>query len=351
METEGGRTDHSVEDSLFERGYEFEFCQAVRLLLRMYPDREPVGHSVSPAREVVRFRSRQSLAFPASTVHQLERPENGSAPAMEVAFLGLTGPQGTLPLSYTEHIIEWKAKQDTAPAAFFDIFNHRLIGLFYRAWEKHHFAIAYERQKTSPATARQESLTTYLFDLIGMGTKGLQNRLHIQDEVLLLYAGLIAQRPHSASALAGILRDYFRVDVEIEQFHGKWFSLSEDVLSYLAPEGPHNELGFGAVAGDALWNAQARFRVCVGPLSYVRFQAFLPGGRALAVLTELVQYFIGPALEFDIQLVLMAREVPPCLATDEGERAPMLGLSSWLDRESITYNAREVILEGTRKAA
>jgi type VI secretion system protein ImpH len=194
-------------------------------------------------------------------------------------------------------------------------------------------------------------LTAYLFDLIGMGTKGLQNRLRVQDEVLLLYAGLIAQRPHSASALAGILRDYFPVDVEIEQLHGKWFPLAEDVLSYLSPEGPHNEIGFGAVAGDALWNAQARFRVCVGPLNYSRFQAFLPGTRALAAFTELVQYFVGPALEFDIQLILMAKEVPPYLVTDEGERAPMLGLSSWLDRKSITYDAREVILEGTRKAA
>jgi type VI secretion system protein ImpH len=135
METESGRTDHSLEDSLFERGYEFDFFQAVRLLQRIFPDRDPVGHSVSPAKEVVPFRSRQSLAFPASTVHQLERPENGSTPAMEVSFLGLTGPQGTLPMSYTELIIQRRAKQDTASAAFFDIFNHRLTGLFYRPWE------------------------------------------------------------------------------------------------------------------------------------------------------------------------------------------------------------------------
>jgi len=270
---------------------------------------------------------------------------------MTVAFLGLTGPQGTLPHSYTEEIIARTAKKDLASAAFLDIFDHRLISLFFRAWEKHHFFISFERERTSTKPAPEESFTDYLFDLIGMGTDGLRNRMRIRDEALLLYAGLIAQRPHSASALAGILRDYFRVPVEIEQFRGKWFPLAEDVLPYLDCEGEHNMLGMGAVAGDAIWNPQARFRVRLGPLTFARFRAFLPGGTALEELRQIVQFLVGSALEFDVQLILVATEVPECLATDEGNRAPLLGLSSWLDRTSVPYDARDVILEGTRNAA
>ena len=40
--------------------------------------------------------------------------------------------------------------------------------------------------------ALPDSFTRNLFDLIGMGTAGLRGRLHLCDESLLLYAGLIA---------------------------------------------------------------------------------------------------------------------------------------------------------------
>lgn len=350
MEAESRRTDHSVEEHLFERGCEFRFFEAVRLLLRMLPDREQVGRGVAPGLEAVRFRSHQSLSFPPSEIHAVER-RDGEAPAMTVAFLGLTGPQGTLPHSYAEEILARSAKKQNAPAAFFDLFNHRLISLFYRAWEKHRLAVSWEQEQTRGSARPGEGFTAYLFDLIGMGTAGLRDRMRVRDQALLLYGGLIGQRPHSASALAGMLRDYFEVAVEVEQFRGKWFPLADDTLSYLAPEGSHNELGVGAVAGDAIWNPQARFRVVVGPLTYARFEAFLPGGEALEALRELVRFFAGPALEFDIQLVLLASEVPPCLATDEAGRPPMLGLSSWLDREHIPDDANDVILEGAREAA
>jgi len=35
--------------------------------------------------------------------------------------------------------------RDTAPREFLDIFNHRMVSLFYQAWEKFRFTVAYER--------------------------------------------------------------------------------------------------------------------------------------------------------------------------------------------------------------
>ena len=40
------------------------FFQAVRLLERLLPDRAPVGGDAPPSREVVRFLTKLSLAFP-----------------------------------------------------------------------------------------------------------------------------------------------------------------------------------------------------------------------------------------------------------------------------------------------
>jgi type VI secretion system protein ImpH len=45
------RTDPSVEEALFDRGYEFDFFQAVRLLSRIFPRRRDVGAAAKPGEE------------------------------------------------------------------------------------------------------------------------------------------------------------------------------------------------------------------------------------------------------------------------------------------------------------
>ena len=342
MAAPGGRADPSLEEALFDRGYEFEFFQAVRLLARLFPFRRAVGGTAKPAEEIVRFGARLSMAFPASAVHDIERVPDSPDPArMTVAFLGLTGTQGILPFFYTEYMIARKAAKDDTLAAFLDLFNHRFLSLFYRAWEKHHPPILYER---SAASGRQpDRFTQNLFDLIGMGTHGLRGRMGLRDESLLRYAGLIAQRPHSASAVRGILRDYFRVPVEIDQCLGSWYDLEDSDRSYLSAELERSQLGVGAFIGEQVWDQQARFRIRVGPVSLERFIDFLPGSRTLARLTEFTRFLAGQAWAFDVQIFLRAAEVPYCRLSDEGFDAPRLGWMGWLKTEEFRADAGDAV--------
>jgi type VI secretion system protein ImpH len=336
------RTDPSLEEVLFERSYEFEFFQAVRLLARLSRGRKAVGGTAKPKEECVRFGAHVSMAFPASAVHEIEQIPDSDAPArMKVAFLGLTGIQGVLPLCYTDWMIERQYAKDDTLAAFFDLFNHRLLSLFYRAWEKHRPPVLYELgafRKQQP-----DPFTYSLFDLIGMGTGGLRGRLNIEDESLLLYAGLIAQRPHSASALRGILRDYFSVAVEVDQCIGDWYELEEDDRCYLSTELERNQLEVGAFLGDAVWNQQGRFRIRVGPLAFDRFREFLPDGRAMVKLVQLTRYLVGQAMAFDVQVFLRAGEVPYCRLSDEGADAPRLGWMGWLKTKAFATNPGDAI--------
>lgn len=344
MGASGRRTGPSLEELLFQHGHDFGFFQAVRLLNQISPHRQQVGGEAMPSSEIVRFCSHLSMSFPPGAIQRIDRSPDGDGPAtMTVNFMGLTGPQGVLPAHYTELLVAREAEKDNALSAFLDIFNHRLISLFYRAWKKHHFVIGYERAARSGA--QDDKFTQYLFDLIGMGTPGLRGRLGIRDQVLLSYAGLIVHRPHSASALGGILRDYFGEPVEIDQFRGRWFPLDEPSRSFLRQDGVHNQLGVGAIAGDAVWNQQARFRVQVGPISLARFVEFLPGGKAFAELVELTRYFVGLALEFDIQLILKATEVPSCRLTDEGADAPRLGWLGWLKTQEFREDAHQAVFD------
>jgi type VI secretion system protein ImpH len=326
-------TDPPLEKQLFDEGYCFEFFQAVRLLGLLYPEREPLGGPLLSS-EAVRFHAHQSLNFPPSEIHTIDRPSDSDSPAnMTGAFLGLTGPVGVLPVPYTELLLERRKAKDHALADFLDLFNHRLISLFYRAWEKHRLFVAFERNPLD--TGQGASFTHYLFDLIGMGTAGLRGRLEVPDQALLIYAGLLAQSPRSACALEAMLSDYFGVPVRVEQFLGKWFSLERMHLSYLDREGLHNQLGLGAIAGDAVWNHQASFRVWVGPLPLDRFRSFLPGEKGFCELIELSRFFTDRTFDFDIRLILRAGEVPWFQLTDEGSDAPRLGLVSWLKTETF----------------
>jgi type VI secretion system protein ImpH len=338
MATQGGRTDTPLVKTLMDEAYRFDFFQAVRLIERIYPHRLPVGRGGDPSREAVRFRTRVSLNFPPSQIHQITGNVAGSEdqPAqMVVAFMGLTGPLGVLPHPYTELLLERTRYQDNALWEFLDLFNHRMISLFYRVWEKHRFAVAYER-------GDHDRFTEYLFDLIGLGTPGLRNRLGVPDEGLLYYGGLVAQRPHSSSASAAMLSDYFGVTANIEQFSGQWLSLDEESLTRLGER--NNELGVNTIAGARVWDNQSKFRLKFGPLTLSQFTAFLPVGSAFGAATRLMRLMAGEEFDFDVQLVLKAKEVPGTVMSTRAKRRSMLGWTTWLKTREFVKDDSQVVL-------
>lgn len=315
--------DADIGDRLLSEPYRFEFFQAVRLLERVYPGRKPVGRHADPGEEVVRFGAHNSLSFPPSEVFDIRPPSDDEVARqarMTVTFMGLTGPLGTLPRHYTTMLSEPGRKREVAALGeFFDIFTHRFVSLFYRAWEKYRFPVAYER-------GQGDEFSTYLYCLIGLGTAGLRGRLDFTDEVLLYYAGLLAQRPRSATALEAILGDYFGVPVRVEQFTGQTFLMNPNALTSLG--GFNTQLGVSTVLWQEVFDPQARFRVVVGPLDFPTFQTFLPSGKAYTEMVEITRFFAGDDLGFEVQPLLQRDAVPWCaLGTDQGLR---LGWSMWM---------------------
>jgi type VI secretion system protein ImpH len=330
-----------LETSLFGDGYKFDFLQVVRLLAQESERRRP-GTRAAMGDETVRFSVVASMAFPAGSVVEVEPGMDGKPPRVTLSFLGVIGPQGMLPDSYTEYAIRQKSLGDDSFAAFFDIFHQRLLWLFYKAWEKHHLIVGFER--SSEASITKDSLTQYLLDLIGMGTSGLRNRLPFQDEGLLRYAGLLSQRPRSAECLRTLLADFFATDVAIEQFQGRWHTLDNDELCMMGKESPSCQLGKGAVAGDKVWSRQAMVRIVVGPLPSVHFFDFLPDGSAFRKAVELIRWYLGPVLDFEVQPVLAAGEVPSwCSLGESPAGGPRLGWSSWLTEEPFALPASQAV--------
>lgn len=340
-------TSRRLDESLFEAGHEFDFFQAVRLLTLMNCEKQTGTYRLHEG-EFVRFAVESALAFPASSILQVEKSSKASEPTMTVRFLGLIGPLGVLPSSYTEIAIDQKAFGDHSFAAFFDIFHHRLLQLFYRAWEKHHFFVGYELARARSGI--RDAMTSYLLNLIGLGPSGLQKRLPFKDDALLRYAGLILQRPHSSECLRALLQDFFRIPVRIEQFLGKWHTLESRDLCALGSGEKNCELGCGALAGDAVWTRQSLVRAVLGPLPAAEFFRFLPCGGAFKKLVHLLRWFLGPALDFELQPVLASGEDPTWCRLGEFQLGGLrLGWSSWLTDQPFERPATDAVfgeLEG-----
>ncbi len=331
------QTTHSeMKAALRDDPRTFGFFQAVRLLERLFPERKSVGGFGDPADEVARFDVAPFISFPASEIHYLEI--SGDEPArMTVNFMGLTGPLGVLPFYYTLQVADRMAARDSALKAFLDIFHHRIVSLFYQAWEKSHFVAGYGK-------GGRDRITEHLLDLIGLGLQSHQNRMAVPDETLVFYAGLLAPQQRSAVGLEQLLEDYFSVPVEIEQFVGGWYPLTTDTQCSIGEIGHSACLGKGAVAGDEIWDQQARVRIRIGPLTKKRYEEFLPTGSAYEPLRALTRFYCNDQFDFEVQLVLAKDEVPGCVVGADEEHDSPLGWSTWIRSAPFARDADEAVL-------
>lgn len=329
--------DTPLGDQLAENACGFEFFQAVTLLQRLSAGLRPVGRFSNPTEEAVHFRVNPRLGFPASQIQELEFSDEGPAD-MTVNFMGLTGPLGALPYTYSELILERIKAKDHGVAAFFDIFNHRAISLFYRAWQRSRFPVTY-------SAGAQDLFTRYLLDLIGMGTGGLRNRQEIDDEALLHYVSLVAMQSRSAVALEQMIEDYFEVPVEIQQFSGAWYNLDASTQCAMTElDTASRQLGGGAVVGDAIWDRQARVRIRLGPLALERYCDFLPGESAYRALRDLTRFFTNQCLEFELQLVLDRTQTPGTELDFDAPNPARLGWVTWAKTKDLDRDPEETIL-------
>ena len=331
-------TDLSLKKKLYDEAYRFDFFQAVRLFERILPDRKPVGGEALPSEEQVRFRTHVGLDFPSSEIDEIKETEDELTDEQRlevfVNFMGLIGPSGVLPVHYTELALDRIRHRDSALWAFLDIFNHRAVSMFYRAWAKYRFPVAYERGN--------DEFTSYLYDIAGLGTDGLRGRMGFDDEALLPYAGLISQKPHSASALENIVADFFGFPAKIIQFFGQWLELADTDITFLGKQ--NSKLGFTALLGRRVWDQQSMFRLRLGPLDFFQFQAMLPNGSGHNQLRSIVRFMTGLELDFDVKLVLKAKQVPSLILTTRAVRRPMLGWTTWMKTNPFESDDEQVVL-------
>ena len=321
---------------LDEEPFRVEFFQAVRILERMEKGTNPVGYFVPPNSEAVRFAAHTSLSFPPSQIYDITREPDGQL-RMEVQFMGLCASVTIMPTTYKEYLLGRLKNKDHVMQDFFDFFDHRMISLFYRGWQKYRFFVGFE-------AGQRETLTPRMMDFLGMGTQGLADRTALPDAALLAYSGLLSRHTRSAAGLKQILEDYFDVPVTIVQFAGTWRSLPPDNQTEFAGFNRASErLGVGTVVGNEVWDHHGRIRICIGPIGFKEYSSFLPGPGAYRDLEAWVRFYSSGQYEAEVQLLLKREDVPGCVLGAQGAEAPLLGLVSWLKTRPVATDPGDAI--------
>ena len=334
--------------------FRFDFFQAVRLIAAAAGPHVPAwGTNVKmadagplPFEEFVKFRAHVGHTFSASVINAFVAPrlETRSAdaapvPEMTVTFMSLAGTNAVLPWHYTQLLIDRIREKDYGLQDFLDLFNHRLIAQFYRAWQKCHFYVGYESVRRATDTDA-DRFSQMVFSLVGLGTTGLRGRQVLSDDLFSHYAGHFSHRPRSAAALMRIVGDVFRLPTEIRQFQGQWMWLRREDQTQLRTGG-NNRLGSSAIAGSRVWGIENRFRVRLSVSRYGDFQAFMPEGPAHVALGQLVRLFVGPSFDFDLQIVLSKEAVPRCRLSRHGDQR--LGWNTWLFSGSAAHDVEDAV--------
>ena len=307
--------------------WDYDFFQALRRIDAHQPGKPRLGTAARPADEPIRLGQAPEMSFAPAALHAVTGPTAGQMPRIEVRFFGLFGPNGPLPLHLTEYARNRAMHNgDATFVRFADIFHHRLLLLFYRAWAQAQPVVGRDR-------SGDDSFADIVGSLIGVGIPQMRGRDPMADEVKLHFAGLLTRQVRNADGLAHLLTGYLGRRVRVEQFAGHWMPLPVDERSRLGRVlgGKRNtsaQLGAGAVLGSMLWDRQHGIRLHIGPLDRKAFESLLPDGTALPAVMALVHQYLGHEFDWDLVLGHVAEQVEPSRLG----RHARLGWTSWVGK-------------------
>jgi type VI secretion system protein ImpH len=302
--------------------WKYDFFALLRAIECACSDRMRLGQATRPVDEPIRMGQEASLVFSPSTLAYLVPSRGGRPPRIGVHFLGLLGPNGPLPIHFTEYARDrLRNANDPTLVRFLDLFHHRILALFYRGWANAQPTVSRDR----PSTDR---FMTYLGSMIGIGSPAFRDRDAFHDNGKLYYAGRLAQQTRNAEGLRAMVGDFLKMPTELEEFVGEWTPLQEEERWRITRTAFAGALGISTILGAHAWQRQTKFRLVLGPLKRDEFQSMLPGGTRLKRLKALVRNYVGDTLNWDVRLFLDKKVSQPFRL----DRITRLGYTSWLGR-------------------
>jgi type VI secretion system protein ImpH len=296
--------------------WRFDYFTVLRHLERTFADRPRIGDSAARREDFVQLGQDPFMDFPASNLARVVLNDDKPLKVF-VKYLGLLGPQGALPLATTEEAYHYVLSQDDAFPRFLDVFNHRFIQLFFRAWADSRPIVQHDRPKA-------DRFIAYIGSAIGVGSKPYQDLDSVPDAAKLGFAGLMGAQAKCASRLAGAVCGLFNVKAEVEEFVGSRLVIEATEWTILG--GRYNRLGEDMLLGRTVFSVQDKIRVRIFTKNLAQYIRFLPTGDLCEPLADLVFFYNGEQLDWDVELAIPTGAVEPIRIGKFGQ----LGWTSWM---------------------
>ena len=289
----------SVIDTLFSEPAAFEFFQAVRLLQRHLKHTKNID-AEKALNDFIQFNATLSLAFQKSELESLVACENNNGYILIPSMIGLTGNLGALPLVYTQKLNTNSWAKKNGSTVFLDLFNNRLINLFYKASIQYNLPLLAELKQ-------DKHYLDCIHALSGISPRPSIVNNKLISQVLAEFGGLLQGQMLNAESIQQLLSAVLKQPVIVHQFIPEWFTIPNESRNYLSA--PHIQLGLNTFCGERVKQIDSKIQLEIGPLDYVTYLKFLPEGEFNKILRQLLKKIISFTTHVEVVLVIDKNQV------------------------------------------
>jgi type VI secretion system ImpH/TssG family protein len=287
-----------------------DFFGLVRRLEKARPEQPRLGQAAHPRDENVRFGQVPFLRFPSSEIAEIVEGTTVNVDAVIMTyFFGLLGVNGPMPLDFTSYVFQRSYNQyDHAWRRFLDIIHHRMHVLFYRAFALNEQSISFDRSTDDPVIDIFKSFAGLPPDQVMANKK--------QERLFLGNPHHFGMRFKTRSALEDILRQVFRIHIEVKDFVIAPYDIPAENRAILGnPETAI--LGKNLQIGHSYYSATQKFEVRIGPVDYAVCQKLLPGTEGFDLMYQCTSLYLDRALDYDLTFTLNSASISmPRLGTN-----------------------------------
>lgn len=299
------------------------------------PHMPRIGRARRPSQSIVDLAQVPTLAFPDSTLAEVEF--KGERARVAGYWFGLTGPMGPLPQHMTEFAtFERRYAKQQPFGRWLDLLAGRMLQFFYRAWG--------DSQPAAQADRPNDDRFAEQVALLTGATEGVGAHDPLPAGARVHYAALFASR-RSASGIEDALSHLLGQQVSVLEFQARWRDIEANDQTRLGRQ--FARLGDEAMLGGRARVSSDAFRVVIRAQSRADYEALLPSGSRFRILSSALDAFAPSHLEWDVALEVEAKDVRP--ARLDGR--VRLGWAGWLGEAPLGVVRRDAHLRRPARRA